>query len=565
MNLIGLNTHKNLKRYRQIVLTFVKHGFGTLLDNIGILKYLGIRSHIASSDSESHKRYSAGERLRMALEELGPTFIKLGQVLSTRSDILPKDIVSELEKLQDNVPAFNFEQVKDIVEAEFNKKLDSIFYEFSETPIAAASIAQVHLARIGSGQRVVVKVRRPHIDEIVDLDLKILHDIAKFIENNTKYGELYDFVEMVGEFEKTLKNELDFRNEAENAEAFRKMFSNDKNVSVPEIIWTHTTQKVLTMEYINGVKLNEISKLEQINANRSEIAVRLARSIFNQILKDGFFHADPHPGNIMVLEENKIVFLDLGMVGRLSERRKIQFLKILIGIVYKNSKLVVEGIADLDALSKPLNTRKLERDIDKLRDKYIDLPFEKLKIGDMFSEIFSLAFKYKIKLPVEFTMISKTLVTLEGIVEKLDPGLSVIEIAEPIAKSLMYRIFSIREAGEDIYSGALDYSRLISDFPLFAVNFLKKIENDDYSINFRISNIQNVLKSLERVSNKIAFSIILLSLSVIIAGITIGSGMSAHVGREVYLLNVNIMKIALIIAAIIIAGLVFSIIKYRKF
>ena len=557
--MITINRYKHIKRYREIILVFVKHGFGTLIDQMGILSYLNIRKRIVKHTAENKfTKLTVGQRLRLSLEELGPTFIKLGQIISTRPDLLPQDIIEELEKLQDTVPPFPFEEVRNVIESELGDTLENIYAKFDEKPLAAASIAQVHLAELLSGKRVVVKVQRPKIERNIDLDLKILKDLAYFIDNHTKYGKLYDFSKMVQEFEITIKNELDFRIEGENAETFKKNFMKDKDVIVPNISWIHTTRRVLTMEYIDGIRLNDFEALEKVGLNRKVIAHNLATSIFNQILRDGFFHGDPHPGNIMVLEGNVIAFLDLGMVGKLSEERKTQFLKMLMGITFKNSKLIIRGILGLDAMSRRVNIKKLEKDIDTLRDKYLSVPLSEIKIGEVFNEIFHLAFSYNIVIPSEFTMLAKSLVTLEGLVEKLDPQLNILEVAEPIAGKLMFRIFSPEKIGKEFIGGIMDYGNLARKFPSSMLNFLEKIEDEDFTMQFKIKDIERIVKRIEKIFNRLSFSMVLLAVSIVIAGIIIGSGMSAHTGVEVYFLNITILKIGLVIAGAIVLFLIIS-------
>jgi len=563
--LIAASQYNHIKRVRQIIQVFIKHGFGAIIDNIGILSYLKIKKKTLNNNVEDKvMKLTVGQRLRLALEELGPTFVKLGQIISTRHDLLPKDIIEELEKLQDSVPPFPFEEVKNVIESELGDKLENIYAKFDKESLAAASIAQVHLAQLLSGKRVVVKVQRPNIEEKIDLDIKILKDIAYFIDNHTKYGKLYDFNKMMKEFEISIKNELDFRIEGENAETFKNNFSKDKNVSVPNISWIHTTQRVLTMEYIEGIKLNDFDKFDKAGIDRKEIAYNLATSIFNQILRDGFFHGDPHPGNIMVLEGNKIVFLDLGMVGKLNQQRKNQFLKMLMGITLKNSKLIIEGIIGLDAIPNRINMKKLEKDIDVLRDKYLSIPLSEIKIGEMFNEIFNLAFFYNIVIPSEFTMLAKSLITLEGIVEKLNPDMSVLEVAEPIAEKLIFTLFSPEKIGKEIITSIMDYGNLAKKFPSSMINFLDMIEDEDFTMQFKIKGIEDITKRIDKIFNRLSFSVVLLAVSIIIAGIIIGSSMNANIGAEMYLFNITILRVGLVIAALIILFLIISILRSSR-
>jgi len=470
-----------------------------------------------------------------------------------------------LEKLQDAVPAFSFEEVKSQIEIELDERLENLFMDFNEQSLAAASIAQVHSAKLKTGQRVVVKVQRPGIERNIELDLKILEDLAWFVDNHTKYGKLYDFSGMVKEFEKTLKSELDFRIEGENAETFKENFSKDKNIVIPSIYWLYTTRRVLTMEYINGIRLNDLRVLEKEGIDRKLIARNLAKFILKQILSDGFFHGDPHPGNIVVLPGNKIVFLDFGMVGKLNKERKNQFLKMLMGIVFKNSKFIVQSLIDLNVMARRSDIKKLEKDIDILRDKYLEIPVSEIKVGEVFNEIFGLAFYYNIKIPNEFTMLAKTLVTSEGLVEKLDPGLNILEIAEPIAKKHMFNIISIEKMERKILEGALDYGKLIKDFPSLMLNFLRKMEDEDFTMYFEFKSVDKILKYSDRIANRVSFSIVLLALSFIISGLIIGSGMAANMGTEVYFFNLSILKFGLFIAVLMILWLIFSIFRSGRF
>lgn len=561
-----INRYEHLKRYQEIIAVFAGHGFGAFIDQLGLLRYLKIKKRIIKTETENeYVKLSIGERLRLALEELGPTFIKLGQVISTRPDLFSKEIINELEKLQYAVQPLSFTDIRPVIENEFDDKLENIYSEFTEKPLAAASIAQVHLARLNSGKQVVVKVQRPGIERLIDLDLKILKDLAFFIDNHTQYGKLYDFSKMVKEFENTLKNELNFRVEGENAETFRRNFSKDKDILVPSISWIHTTRRVLTMEYIDGIRLSDFEALEKAGIDHKLIARKLAASIFNQILRDGFFHGDPHPGNIMVLPDNTIVFLDLGMVGKLSEERKLQFLRILIGIASQNSKLIVEALMELNALTARVNTNKLEKEFDAIRNNYFAHELNKIKIGELLNEIFRIAFSYKIMLPSEFTILAKSLITMEGLVEKLDPQLSVLEIAEPIAKKLTFAALSPEYFAKIIFRGITDYSGLIKKLPDFILSLIKKIEDEDFTFNFKIQDIEKIMRRIDRISHRISFSIILLAVSIIIAGIIIGSGMSAHTGAEVYQLNIVLLKIGLVVAAIITIGLIISVFRSGNF
>lgn len=562
--MMTVSKHRKIKRTTQIVKIFANHGFGALMDRLGILKYLKMEMQTKEYKERELSKLSIGERLRLSFEELGPTFIKLGQIMSTRPDLLPREIIHEMEKLQDAVAPFSISDVKQVIEFELGDKLENIFREFKEEPIAAASIGQVHRAKLLSGKDVVVKVQRPNIEKNIELDLGILKDLADFIDNRTKLGKLYSFSKMAEEFETTITNELDFRLEGENAETFKANFKDEANVIVPDISWIHTTSRVLTMDEIKGTSLKNFEALDQLGLDKKIIARNLANSVLYQILRDGFFHGDPHPGNIMVLENNKIAFLDFGMIGQLSPHRKNQFLKMLMGITLKDSKLIIQAIAELDAISNSINMRKLEKDIDRLRDQVLSVPLSEIKIGEVFNEIFDLAFTYNMMIPGEFTMLAKSLITLEGLVEKLDPDLNILEIAEPIAGKLIFTLISPEKIGREILSGAMDYGNLVRKFPSVFLNFLGKIEHDDFTIQIKVKEAERYAQKIDRSFSRLSISIVFLSLSIVIAGTIIGLSLIGMEAADFIMVLSMILKGSLFLAAITFAALIIAILRSKR-
>ncbi|GAE87203.1 ABC1 kinase family protein [Acetivibrio straminisolvens] len=559
----------NIKRYKEIISVFAKHGFGLLFDQLGIFDYLKMGKKISSDEGEDDSsRLSMGERIRLSCEELGPTFVKIGQILSTRPDVVPSDIIEELKKLQESVHPFSFDEVRTVIESEFEDKLENIYLEFSKEPIAAASISQVHCAKLKSGEKVAVKVQRPGIERNIALDLNILKDLVHFIENHTKYGKIYDLIGMVIDFENTIKNELDFTREGENAETFRKNFAKEGIARVPEINWTYTTRRVLTMEYIEGIEIGDIEGLEKAGIDKVELAKNLATSICNQVLTDGFYHADPHPGNIRILRDGTIVFLDLGMVGKISESRKKIISNFFVGVSTKNSKIVARAIVDLGEMSERRNLKRFEKDIDRMIDKYIAMPWSEIKIVDLFYEVFNIAFVNEIKIPREFAMLAKTLGTAQGVLEKLAPDLNTIEIAKPIAKKLIYQSFSIKNVTDSIKKNALNYRDVVdlfSEFPSILLGILEKYEDRDYTLQLGIKDIDKIMKRLDRNFNRMSLSVVLLAVSIIITGIIIGSSQSASPGSEMYFVNVMALRIGLGVVVAIILGLVISMFRSNHF
>ncbi|MGI6325556.1 MAG: ABC1 kinase family protein [Saccharofermentanales bacterium] len=568
------NRRLHWRRYRQIIGVLVSNGFGLLLEQLGIFGYLRLRHRKLDSGSieaAANARLSVGERLRLSCEQLGPTFVKIGQILSTRPDIFSPEIAGELEKLQDSANPFPFADVRQVIESEFGQPMEEVFAWIDPEPIAAASLSQVHRAGLPTGQTVVVKVQRPGIKAGIETDLSILKDLVGFVVNRTSYGDLYDFAGMMAQLERTLMNELDFRKEGANADRFRRNFSarpsknQAQGVAVPVIRWIYTTDRVLTMDCVDGIRINRIDELEEAGIDRSELAIRLCQDIVFQVLEDGFFHADPHPGNLLVGKDGRLFFLDLGMVGELSEKKKRVLSNLFIGIANKNSRRVTEAIVDLDTLKKRVGLRKFEREIDHLLDTYLSIPISEIQLGPLIAEIFQLAYRHKIQIPGEMTLIAKVLITLQGITEKLDPEVNLLVIMRPLATRLVRRGFSLEELGYDLQRGIGDLKALLQQAPPVLLGFLHKLEEDDYSIQFDLKDIDKVQKHFDRISNRLSFSIVLLAVSLIVAGIIVGSSLAA--GNEPSLLRLNtiVLRASLVVAAAIIVALIISIFRTKKF
>ena len=559
---------RHLKRYRQIIRVLARNGFAVMLEQAGIFSYLKLRKNKVMSkspDKSENARLTVGERLRMSCEELGPTFIKIGQIISTRPDIVSPEVAQELSKLQDAVNQFAFKEVKEVIETSFSEPLESIYSDFKKIPLAAASLSQVHQATLPTGKQVVVKVQRPGIRESIDIDLDILKDLVHFIENRTKYGELYDFSGMLNELDTTIHHELDFSREGENADTFRRLFSEQPMVDVPLVHWIYTTERVLTMTYVTGFRIGQTDAMKKAGINLTELGKRLASCISEQIFIQGFFHADPHPGNLIIKEDGSLVFLDLGMVGRLNENKRKILADMFVGIATQDAHLVVQAFLDMNTMRQRVNLRLFEADIERLLEQYMSLPMNEIKVGELLAEIFQLAFTYKIRLPAAFTLIAKVLITLQGLLETLDPELNLLTLMKPVAERLMKERLSFDEISRQVQRTGADYYRLIRLLPTFFVNFFHKLEDDEFRLEFELKDIDKVQKHLDGISNRISFSLILLAVSIIVAGIIIGTSMTAGVGPEMSNLNLLILRGGLVIAGAIIIFLVVSMIRSKKF
>jgi ubiquinone biosynthesis protein len=558
----------HLKRYNQIVNVLVRNGFGLLMEQLGVFGYLRIRRRKeleSSRQAAENARKSIGERLRCTCEELGPTFVKIGQILSTRPDILSPEITTELEKLQDSVNPFPFAEARQVIEEEFGSPLETVFSRFDEEPLAAASLSQVHQASLPTGQNVVVKVQRPGIQAQIKVDLEILQDLANFVSNHTRYGKLYDFQGMMAELTRTLNNELDFRKEGENADRFRANFANRTQVAVPQIRWIYTTSRVLTMQQVDGMRINQVDRLRAAGIDLSDLGIRLAREMVHQVLEDGFFHADPHPGNLWIQPDGTIVFLDLGMVGHLSESRKKALSALFIGIAAKDSHAVAEAILDLDTMQQRGSMRRFERELDRMLDQYLSLPIGEIKLGELVASIFQLAFTYHICIPGELTLIAKVLITLQGILDRLDDSLNLLVIMQPVAGQLLRRSFDLREIGRDLSRNLVDYRAFLKQAPTFFVEMMHRLQDDDFNFQVNIKNIDRIQRHLDWIANRLSFSVILLAVSIIIAGLVIGASLTAGSSPEMNRLSLMILRVGLGVAALILVGLLVSMFRAKRF
>ncbi len=512
-------------------------------------------------DATRETGLSVGERIRKTCEELGPTFIKFGQILSTRTDIITEDVAQELSKLQDAVPPFPYEQAKALVEEELRAKIEDVFESFCEEPIASASMSQVYTARLRSGMQVAVKVQRPDIHSIVDIDVHILKRIASFIDKYTKYGEMYDFPGMVEEFARVLEDELDFTIEAENNDRFRENRAEDPKVTAPRIKWVYTTSKVLTMELIEGIKITDVPCLKENNISPAALARTFVGSLITQMLADGFFHADPHPGNLMVRKDGQIVFIDLGMMGELSEKYKRLLTDMLIGLSLKNNRRVAQALVDLGVTQTRVESKAFEDSVGELLDEFLYVPLREVSVMRVFMGLFDLAARYKIKIPRTFSMIAKCLGTAQNIVEQLDPGLNMLEIAQQTAKSLVVRSIGGEDIRNALISGFMDTADIAKSLPGILARFLKKAEETDFVFELKIKEMEKIEKRMEHVFNRMSFGIILLSISIVLSGIIIAIGAFGNSadGGALYSISTVALVAGLVAAGTIVVGMILSI------
>ena len=512
IGIIG-KTYRHIQRYRQILTVLFKYGFGDLVHTLKIEQYLEIGLQMISRKRrEKIETLSRAERVRMAMEELGPTFIKMGQILSTRPDLLPVEFIQELGKLQDHVPPFEYAQVKDIIERELGVPLGQLFKDFEETPLASASIGQVHRARLVDGDEVVVKAQRPGIRKTIEVDLEIMLHLATLMERHLKAMEIHRPTRIVEEFARTLEKELDYTIEAAHTERFAMQFIGDTTVYVPKIYREATTSRVLTMEYVSGIKASEIARLDEAGLDRREIARRGFDLIMKQVFVHGFFHADPHPGNIFILPGNVICYLDFGMMGRIGRKSRENFADLIMNIVRRDEVKVTDALVRLTISDEEPNHNALERDVAEFIDQHFYRPLKELDLGKLLHQLLEMAARHRLTVPPDLFLMIKALSTAEGVGRVLDPDFDATERAAPFVRRIQLQRLHPKRVAEDIYDSGSDFLHLIKEIPGELREILRQARQGRVKIEFEHRGLEPMLSTHDRISNRLAFAIVLASL-----------------------------------------------------
>lgn len=548
-------------RYREIAVALIRHGFGYMVEEMGLTRVL--RLPIRWIRREAPETKTLGERIRLVMEALGPTFIKLGQLASTRSDLLPASVVLELSKLQDDVPPFGAEEARQIVELELGGSIESFMTDFSEEPIAAASIGQVHSARlIEGGQRVAVKVQRPGVKRLVTRDLEILHDLVALGEKRWEWVTRYQVTQLVEEFSRSMEAELDYTSEARNMERISAQFSQDPHIHVPDVLWACTSERVLTMSYIEGIKPTDRQYLEHRGYDVKTIASRIVNAVLNQIFIAGFFHADPHPGNLLIMKDGSITFLDFGMVGRLSPDMREYLSSLVIALMRQDTPAMVRAIDRMGMIHEDTDVGALKRDLERLRERYYDVAFSDVNLGQVINDFFSTARQHGIGIPPDLLMLGKALITTEGMVEQLDPSLSIVTLAEPFGRKLAREKFGPDRLRRKTVSGALGLADSLAGLPDRLRHLTSFISGGRVKVELEMPELRRASRGVDRLVNRLAFSIVLLAFSIVMAGLVVGASLAQ---KETVIWNYPIIEMGLVVAVLMVLLLLLSIFKSGRF
>ncbi|MFS8904933.1 ABC1 kinase family protein [Synechococcus sp. O70.2] len=453
-------------------------------------------------ERKAKRRRARAIWIRETLLHLGPTFIKVGQFFSTRADLFPSEYVEELSKLQDQVPAFGYEQVATIVQQELGKPIEQIYSYFDPTPLAAASLGQVHRAKLKSGEEVVVKVQRPGLVQLFTIDLEIGRGIAEFFQHHTPWGGAgRDWIGIYEECRRTLWEEVDYLNEGRNADTFRRNFRDVPQIAVPKVYWRYTSPRLLTLEYLPGIKISDYEALSAAGLDRKALARLGAEAYLRQLLKDGFFHADPHPGNIAVKPDGTLIFYDFGMMGRLRPGIKEKLADMLAAVVAKNADQVVALLVELGVLVPTADLAPVRRSVQYLLDHFLDKPFssklDEISVAAISEDLYELAYEQPFRFPATFTFVLRALTTLEGLGKGLDPEFNFIEVAKPFAEELMNSSHPERETLlAQVSRQAVEFTSTSLSLPRRLETALSKLEQGELRLRVRSIETERLLRQL---------------------------------------------------------------------
>ncbi|RKI47008.1 AarF/ABC1/UbiB kinase family protein [Clostridium paraputrificum] len=483
---------KSRDRFQEIIRVFISYGFGYLID------------------SKFNNSKKSPINLRMALEELGPTFIKIGQILSTRPDLLPEEYINELIKLQDSAPEESFENIKSVFEESINKKIYDCFLYFSKKPTASASIAQVHEAILNDGRAVIVKIQRPNIYNTMKTDIDIIKKIIKLSKGRIDI-DIVDPLAVIEELESTTEKELDFIDESKSIVKFRENNENISPIYAPDVISNLCSEKVLTLEYINGFKINDMKMIEKKGYSNKDIAKKLALSYCKQIFDDGFFHGDPHPGNLLI-SNGRICFIDFGITGELDEGLKNWLNKAMIAVATGDKSKIVDFILAIGIKRGKVNKGNLYEDVSYLFTTYLNTSLKNIKIAVLLEEMFSIVKNNNIQFPKELAILFRGLVILEGVIAEVDPQLDIISVITSFVKgkNKMLLIKDINE--EELVLSAYSFFRDASRIPSKAVEALSSISDGRAKINFNITDLENSVDHISNMVNRLVGALLISSL-----------------------------------------------------
>lgn len=549
----------NTVRLAEVVQILIKHGFAEAVERAGL--YGGLPAKVLRglrlAKAQEGPPETLGKRLNSALTELGPTFVKLGQVLSTRPDILSKEIRSELGRLQDQVTTLPFEKMRPVIERSLGKPVEELFKDFPETPVASASLSQVYKAKMLNGMTVAVKVRRPGIAQVINADINLMMAVAEWVDEHVEDFDWLDTVSLVKEFRRTILRELDFSIEARNIQRFHENFLEDPTVEIPRIYEDLCGGAVLTMTFIDGIRIDDLEHYAERHCDPIQVSANGCHALCKQIFEHNFFHADPHPGNIWVTRDNRLAFLDYGMVGRL-ERSDVSILTDLLRAVFQeNSKAMTDCLLILTDAGDLEDVRALQQEAADYLSFEAQAIIARGEVGKALEKILDILSNHGLQLPPRFTLLIKALATIESTARELDPNLDMLPIMKPYIERVVKRRFSPDEIIDDAQEYAFTLLRLLKNLPLDLHVLMQMARHGRFRIQFTHLGLERLTRVLDRASNRVAFSVVTGSLIV---------GSSLLLATSAGVTGTRTLGLAgFIIAGVLGIGLLISILRSRNF
>ena len=502
---------RDIKRFNQIIGVLFEEGFDFLLDKIKLRQNVPITKRLNSRASKKDG-VKPEVMLRKTLERLGPTFIKLGQILSVRPDLVPKEYSKELEKLQDKVPEFSFNEVKSIIEKELGRSMGHLFLDFEKKPIASASISQVHKAILKNGDKIAVKVQRPDVKRMMETDIEIMFYFANLLEKHNEKIKIFRPAKIISEFKEWTEKELDFRLESRNAKRFYENFKGSKTVRIPRVYDELTTEKVLVLEFINGIELNNINEIKRKKLDFNEIIKNGFDAILTQVFVHGIFHADPHPGNILAMRNNSIAFVDFGIVGYFDERLKNKCIDLLCGIAEQDEELIMQTLTSMGMEDDDIDYEQLKSDISLIIQPLQSSSIKDIKVSKILEAIIDIGLRHKLKVPAPLVLFGKTIITLEGMALEYDPDFKIIESIRPFTDRLIAKRSSPLYIWKSFIHGVDRYRKFADDFPEKAERALDKIQRGTIKVDIEDTDIKTLALEIDRSSNRVAYGLLIAAL-----------------------------------------------------
>lgn len=554
-------TYRHLNRYRQILGILIKYGFGDVIELLNIDEYIEIGLQMLSASKrpvlQTHKLTRA-ERVRMAIEELGPTYIKLGQLLSTRSDLVSPAFIDELSKLQDEVPPFPFDDVRTVFESEFQRTPEEMFEVFVPEPFASASIGQVHKATTWDGDIVAVKVQRPGIKQLIEVDVEIMLHLATLIERNIEEMAFQRPVKIVEEFARSIEKEIDYNIEAAHIERFARQFLSIPTIYVPKVYRDVTTERILTMEFVKGIKVSRTKKLTEAGLDKRRIVDLGADLLLQQVFDHGFFHADPHPGNILVLPGPVICLLDFGMMGTIDRYTKQAFVDLIYGAARRDEFRTAQVLLRITSREGEPDIRMLERDVADIMGQYLYRPLKDIKVNKLLHDLLALTSRHHLRIPPDLFLMLKAFSTVEGVARVLNPEFDMVARALPFIKREKAARMRPERITEEIMAISLDLIAFLQQFPKDALDVVRLVKRQRLAVQFEHHGLEKMIETHDRISNKLSFAIIT-------AALIIGSSIIVIARIPPLLYGISLIGIIVFIAAAILGlYLIFSIMSKKR-